>query len=156
MQKRKNKDYVPSTQKIRHVDAVLKMLAACSGDNRFYETFIDKKQGESERKVTTMCEVLDKIVARGEARGRAIGEAHGKAIGEARMVFSIRRKLEKHMNVSEIADLLELEEDYVADIAFLLMQSPQKTDIEIAGEYLNMKKSDVEIVEKYPDMENNS
>ena len=35
-----------------------------------------------------MCEVLDKVEARGEARGKAIGEAmgeaRGKAIGEAR------------------------------------------------------------------------
>ena len=35
-----------------------------------------------------MCEVLDKVEARGEARGKvigeAMGEARGKAIGEAR------------------------------------------------------------------------
>ena len=31
-----------------------------------------------------MCEVLDKVEARGKAIGEAMGEARGKAIGEAR------------------------------------------------------------------------
>ena len=31
-----------------------------------------------------MCEVLDKVEARGKAIGEAVGEARGKAIGEAR------------------------------------------------------------------------
>ena len=118
------------------MDAVLKMLSACSGDNRFREVIMNENQGKAERKVTTMCEVLDKIVARGEARGEDRGEARGRA----GIVQIIRRKLEKHMGVSEIAELLELEEDYVADMAFLLMQSPEKSDVEIAGEYLSMKK----------------
>lgn len=76
-----------------------------------------------------MCEVLDKIVARGEARGVEAGN-----------IRIIRRKLQKHMDVSEIAKWLEMEEDYVADIAFLLAQNPEKTDVEIADEYLSMKK----------------
>ena len=123
MQKRMNKDYIPSTQKIRHVDAVLKMLSACSGDNRFCEAIVDKNQAEG-KTVTTMCEVLDKIVARGEARGAA------------EIVRIIRRKLQKHMEISDIAEMLELEEEYVAEIVKLLTQNPEKTDVEIAGEYL--------------------
>ena len=75
--------------------------------------------------MTTMCEVLDKIVARGEARGR-----------EAEIVRIIRSKLQKHMGISDIAEVLELDEDYVAEIVDLLKQNPEKTDVEIAGEYL--------------------
>ena len=128
VQKRKNKDYIPSTQKIRHVDAVLKMLSVCSGDNRFCEAIVDKNQAEG-KTVTTMCEVLDKIVAQGEARGEARGR-------ETEIVRIIRSKLQKHMGISDIAEMLELEEDYVAEIVDLLTQNPEKTDVEIAGEYL--------------------
>ena len=74
--------------------------------------------------MTTMCEVLDKIVARGEARGRE------------EEIVRIIRKLQKDMNISAIAKLLELEEDYVAEIVGLLKQNPEKTDVEIAEEYL--------------------
>ena len=72
--------------------------------------------------MTTMCEVLDKIVARGR---------------ESEIVRIIRRKLQKHMDISAIAEMLELEEDYVAEIVDLLKQNPEKTDVEIAGEYLS-------------------
>ena len=79
--------------------------------------------------MTTMCEVLDKIIARGEARGKACGR-------EEEIVRIIRSKLQKHMDISDIAEMLELEEDYVAEIVDLLTQNPEKTDVEIAEEYL--------------------
>ena len=79
--------------------------------------------------MTTMCEVLDKIIARGEARG------------EAKIVRSIRSKLQKHMDISDIAEMLELEEDYVAEIVKLLKQNPEKTDVEIAEEYLRAQNN---------------
>ena len=82
--------------------------------------------------MTTMCEVLDKIIAQGEARG----EARGKACGREEEIVRIIRKLQKDMNISAIAKLLELEEDYVAEIVGLLKQNPEKTDVEIAEEYL--------------------
>lgn len=63
-QKRTNKNYIPSKQSIRHVDAVLKLMSVMTGDHRFEEV---QQEGE----VHTMCEVLDKI----EERGITMGES---------------------------------------------------------------------------------
>lgn len=45
------------------------------------------------------------------------------------------------MNISAIAKLLELEEDYVTEIVYLLMQNPEKSDVEIAEEYLRAQNN---------------
>lgn len=65
--KRKNVDYVPSSQEIKHVDEFLKLLQALTGDERYYEV-LDVLEGFK------MCEVLD----RAENRGIAIGEERGR------------------------------------------------------------------------------
>ena len=78
VQMRKNKEYRPSEEIMRHVDEVLKLMTVLTGDNRFEEVLNESGKGD----IKKMCEVLDRVEARGEARGRAIGEARGKAIGE--------------------------------------------------------------------------
>ena len=80
VQKRQNNDYIPKPDTIRHVDQVLKFLAAMSGDSRF-EDILNDMQG---RRPKNMCEVLDRIEARGISIGEARGEARGISIGEAR------------------------------------------------------------------------
>ena len=40
------------------------------------------------------------------------------------------------LDLSSMNRVLELDEDYVAEIVDLLKQNPEKTDVEIAGEYL--------------------
>lgn len=68
VQKRLNNDYIPSDQQIRHVDAVLKLMRYVADDVRFEE--IANEMNENERKEgVKMCNVLDKIEARGEVRG---------------------------------------------------------------------------------------
>lgn len=67
-QKRTNKDYVPSPQTFQHVDAVLKLMAVMTGDHRFEEVLQESRQ---KGVPTNMCEVLDRVEARGEARGEA-------------------------------------------------------------------------------------
>ena len=65
VQMRKNKKYVPSKEEIRHVDAILKMMAILSGDERFsYAQTIQKEGG-----IKTMCETFDEYENRGIARG---------------------------------------------------------------------------------------
>ena len=77
-------DYVPSREEIKHVEAVLQLLSIMTDDTRF-EDVLNKEDGEEGTGgVHTMCEFLDRVEARGEARGVAIGEARGVAIGEAR------------------------------------------------------------------------
>ena len=67
---RKNKDYHPSTQTIRHVNEVLKLMAVLSQDQRFEEVMNSHSQkGE----IKTMSDVLDRIEAKGMEKGRAEG-----------------------------------------------------------------------------------
>jgi hypothetical protein len=65
VQVRTNKDYKPSPQKIKHVNEVLQLMAIFTNDDRFEDYQNQFIKGED----LTMCEVLDKAEARGEARG---------------------------------------------------------------------------------------
>ncbi len=63
--RRMNPDYRPSDPvKFKHVDEVLKMLKAITQDDRFIEV-LDGEGG----KPKDMCEVLDRVEARGEEKG---------------------------------------------------------------------------------------
>ncbi len=64
VQMRKNKNYIPSKEEMEHVDEVLKLMSVLTKDDRFSEAQSDSKGG-----VNTMCEVLDKVEARGKAEG---------------------------------------------------------------------------------------
>ena len=83
VQLRRNKDYVPKDKIIRHTDSFLKLMSVLTQDNKYVEM---GRELSHEKEGLNMCEVLDKVEARGkaigEARGIAIGEARGKAIGK--------------------------------------------------------------------------
>ena len=80
-EKRKNKDYVPHDKTIlKHVDAVLKLLAVMSGDHR-YELILADPEHKGE--VKTMDEALTRVINEGHARGLAEGLAEGLAKGHA-------------------------------------------------------------------------
>ena len=64
VQIRKNKEYVPTKEDIKHVDEILKLMSVLTADNRFEE--IQNDGG----KVRNMCEVLDRIEARGIQQGK--------------------------------------------------------------------------------------
>ncbi|MEG2441572.1 MAG: hypothetical protein RSB37_08690, partial [Acetivibrio sp.] len=68
----------------------------------------------------------------GKAEGKAEGREEGKAEGEAKLVFLIRKKVNKAMSCSQIAELLELDESYVKNIMELCEKYPEKSDVEIA------------------------
>ena len=81
-EKRKNKDYVPHDKTIlRHIDAVLKLLAVMSGDHR-YETIL--ADPEQKGKVKTMDDALTRIINEGHARGLAEGRNEGLAEGRSK------------------------------------------------------------------------
>ena len=82
--KRKNTDYIPSAQEIRHVDAFLKLMQALEGDDR-YEEVLHTLQSEGKKEGVKMSEVLDKI----ENRGIIIGEKRGISIGSEKMANAI-------------------------------------------------------------------
>ena len=75
-QMRKNKEYIPDKTTIKHVDAVLKLMAALTGDYRF-EDAVDKIS-EEERRQISMCEFWDKVENRGIKKGRIEGKKEGR------------------------------------------------------------------------------
>lgn len=114
--KRKNADYVPSAQEIRHVDEFLKLLQALEGDDRYSEV-LDILQKEDRKEGVKMSEVLDRIENRGiiigEKRGISIGEKRGIIIGEKRGIsIGEKRGLEK---MSQLTAIL-LEQNRIDDL----------------------------------------
>lgn len=57
-----SKEYIPSTKKMQHPDSLLKLMSVLTKDIRYAECV---ENTASETEGTTMCEVLDRIEARG-------------------------------------------------------------------------------------------
>ena len=72
-QMRKNRDYIADETNIAHVEELLTLMSAMTGDNRFEETINDFKGKEK----VNMCEVLDRVEARGIEKGRLEGRQEG-------------------------------------------------------------------------------
>ena len=72
-QMRKNRDYIADETNIAHVEELLTLMSAMTGDNRFEETINDFKGKEK----VNMCEVLDRVEARGIEKGRMEGRQEG-------------------------------------------------------------------------------
>lgn len=76
-QVRKNRSYTPSRERIRHVNAVLKLMAVMTNDQRFLDVQRDTEKGE----VQNMCEVLDRAIEQGRTEGHAAGLQEGHTTG---------------------------------------------------------------------------
>ena len=76
-QMRVNKDYIADKTDIAHVDELLTLMSEMTGDNRFEETINDLKGKEN----INMCEVLDRIEARGIEKGIEQGIEKGMERG---------------------------------------------------------------------------
>ena len=101
---RLKKNYKGSTEEIKHVDALLKMLSALTGDNSFEEVY---NEGNFKKGGVTMCEVVEKI----RNEGRIEGVLEGKA-------ELVRKMLDaKLVNEQQIADLLKISVKEVKKIA---------------------------------------
>ena len=114
-EQRKNKDYVPHDKTIlKHVDAVLKLLAVMSGDHR-YETLLADSEHKGE--VKTMDEALTRVINEGHARGLAEGRneglaegrAEGLAEGQIKILVSLCRS--GNISVKIAADQLKISTD---------------------------------------------
>ncbi|MGP1349972.1 MAG: hypothetical protein ACTTK0_10140, partial [Stomatobaculum sp.] len=85
VQLRRHQRYTPQGTRLRHPQETLRLMSVLTNDRRFEESCNDLM--EEGKEVQNMCEVLDRIEARGraegEARGRAEGEARGRAEGRA-------------------------------------------------------------------------
>ena len=72
-QMRVNKDYIADETTIEHVEELLTLMSAMTGDNRFEESINDLKGKEK----INMCEVLDRVEARGIEKGIEQGVKRG-------------------------------------------------------------------------------
>ena len=101
---RVKKNYNGSTEEIKHVDALLKMLSALTGDNSFEEVY---NVGNLDKGGVTMCEVVEKIKNEGRNEGVLAGKAE-----------LIRKMLDaKLVTEQQIADLLKISVKEVKKIA---------------------------------------
>ena len=102
IQARKNKDYRPDNQTIKHVREVLMLMAAVTGDNRF-EKIYHERQNEMEANMSEA--LLDRMEERGEKRGEIRGEIRGQ---EVKLIKLVCAKMQRGQSVHEIAeDLVE-------------------------------------------------
>ena len=76
-----------------------------------------------------MCKALEDLYQDGINKGIEEGIEKGMA---AKTVAMIRKKLGKGMELSEIADALELEPAYVQKVADFLMEDEKRTDLDVA------------------------
>ena len=99
--KRLNKDYEGSKDEIKHVDALLKMMSALTGDNSFEVAY--NESNLSEKGGVTMCDVVERIVNKGINEGKA---------------DVIRKMLDaKALTAEQIASILKLPVEEVKKIA---------------------------------------
>jgi len=68
-QMRVNKNYVADKKSIAHIEELLMLMSAMTGDKRFEEIIYEANTKE----VVNMCEVLDIVEARGIEKGREEG-----------------------------------------------------------------------------------
>ena len=61
------KEYVPSSKRIQHVDSMLKLISVLTNDKRYVECMESK---DMEMEGVSMCEVLDRVEARGIMKNR--------------------------------------------------------------------------------------
>ena len=101
---RLKREYKGTNEEIRHVDALLKMLSALTGDNSFEEIY---NVGNLDKGGVTMCEVVEKIKNEGRDEGVLAGKAE-----------LIRKMLDaKLVTEQQIADLLKISVKEVKKIA---------------------------------------
>ena len=114
VQKRKNGKYKPSSDVIRHVDAILKFMAVFTGDQRYFNEAIQKKMQTGG--IRTMDKILDDYINLGVQRGIKQGIKQGMDRGRREERRSLISSLCKKKTPEEIADLLEIPVEEVLEI----------------------------------------
>ena len=105
-QMRVNKSYVAGDTVIEHVDELLMLMSAMTNDYRFEETINEVKGKE----YVTMCEVLDRVEARGIEKGMEKGIAKGREEG-------IKEGIKKGIKEGTVQVLISLVNDGILSIA---------------------------------------
>ena len=102
---------------------------------------ISKIKSSEEMGVRYMQAWEEKVMLKEEGRqeGKLEGKAEGQAEGKAGEIHIIRRKLEQGMETQQIAEWMELEEEYIKSIETLCRENLKLNDVEIAKQYLRGK-----------------
>ncbi len=123
VQMRMTGTYTGNRDEMSHVQETLSMMSIMTGDRRFEQVMQSEESGAQGKEIKTMCEVLDRIEAKGKAEGKAEGRAEGKAEGraEGKAEGTIETKVETAKNLKEmgmdipfIAQALKVTSDVVA------------------------------------------
>lgn len=97
-------EYVPLNKSIQHTDSFLKLMSVLTRDKRYSEVLEDFADGQEGVK---MCEVLDRV----EARGRAAGELAG---AEKSRVEMIQNMLKENISIEVVAKVARMTVEQVA------------------------------------------
>ena len=97
--------------------------------------FLSKHGSEVSNMLFTEFNMEDALRVRGEE-----GYEDGLAEGKSPEIRTIRKKLTKNMPVSEIAEWFEIPETYISQIAALIQEYPDDTDVQIAERYFEKVK----------------
>lgn len=113
VQKRKNGEYVPEPQTLKHVQETLQMLSIMSGDHRFEEVYNESM----ERGSYNMCEMLDRMINKGKMEGiqEGIQEGIKKGMqeGKTQMILNM---YQHHFTLDQIATASEKTVDEIKAI----------------------------------------
>lgn len=104
-QMRVNKDYVAGDTVIEHVDELLMLMSAMTKDYRFEETI----NGVKGKERVTMCEVLDRVEARGMEKGIARGREEGIKEGTINVLISLVK--DGILSISDAAKRADMSEE---------------------------------------------
>ncbi len=66
------------------------------------------------------------------------GRAEGRAEGYADIIALVRKKLQKSLSVSEIADMFEMDVEYVTKVVKLIEEFPEQSNMEITKKLLRI------------------
>ena len=109
-QMRVNKEYAAGDRLIEHVDELLLLMTAMTRDYRFEETINELKGKEK----VTMCEVLDRVEARGIEKGIEKGRQEGIKEGTVNVLISLVN--DGILSVSDAAKRANMSEESFRDI----------------------------------------
>ena len=105
VQMRKNRNYIPSKETIKHVHEFLQLMSVMTGDNRYEEVY-----NNSERRPTNMCEVLEAAINQGLERGLEQGLEQGLLQGQLKTALNtLQRHVRRQLPITDqvIADIAE-------------------------------------------------
>ena len=97
-----------SDRKLDHPQETLDLISVFSGDDRFTTTY-NEMLNENHEGGVSMCEMIDRI----EARGRAEGKAEGRAEGRSEIVKSL---IAIGRSIKEIAEFFKTDESEIENM----------------------------------------